>query len=164
MDTFLRGAGQWNSKNIECTSKAWLTDPCDTNWDERCDLVSDDEIDIEDYAVFCENWLWQACWRDSSEETWMMMAGGDFSKMAASQAQSLSVFKTDLLIESQQESSLTAKSQLTFAEQVKQLINSIDFLEEIWEDDEVQKHIDKKVWSDFMDSIYEHLKYLEEQL
>ena len=41
---------------------------------------------------------------------------------------------------------------------------SIDFLEKIWEDDEVQKHIDEKVWSDFLESIYKHLEYLEDQL
>jgi hypothetical protein len=98
----------------------------------------------------------------------MMMAGGDdFSKMAASQARSLSACRTEQFIKDRQESSLAAKSasvsQLSFAEQAKRLAGNIDFLEEIWETDKsVREHIDEKVWSDFMDSVYEHLKYLED--
>jgi len=145
-------------------------DPNDSaDWDSRCDLVSDYEIDLEDYVVFLDSWLWEACWRDSSEGIWMMMAGGYFSKMVASQPQSLSLFGTELLsLERQQKASLAAKSapvpKLTLAEQAEKLSDNIDFLEEIWETDKaVQEHIDKEVWSDFMDSVYECLKYLEDQ-
>jgi subtilisin family serine protease len=146
-------------------SAAWLSlspsissDPNYTaNWDERCDLVADYEIDLEDFTAFCGEWAWQACWWDS-DAIWRMAdtGNGDMGTILESQLQ--------IIANRPAETTIIIEPPLSFAQQAAQLADSIDFLEEIWEDDEVQNHIDEKTWSDFMDSIYEHLKYLEDQL
>ena len=43
-----------------------LVDPNDfLNWDSRCDMNSDQGVDLVDLSMFCEDWLWMACWKRS---------------------------------------------------------------------------------------------------
>lgn len=80
-------------------SAAWLTeDPCAPwqptdpnlidNWDSRCDLDDDYVVDIADFVLFCDEWLWQACWRLSAQGTWMCSSsgGGDSGRTIADQS------------------------------------------------------------------------------
>ena len=54
-------------------ANAWLSDPCATNWDDRCDLGSDSFVNLVDFAAFGIEWLWQPCWTSSGSAISMMM-------------------------------------------------------------------------------------------
>jgi hypothetical protein len=41
-------------------AKAWRTQPGNPNWNAACDLIDDNNIDINDLDLFCDNWLWIA--------------------------------------------------------------------------------------------------------
>jgi hypothetical protein len=46
---------------------AWQTN------DPNISLDDDNDVDIDDLALFCEDWLWEAGWGDTQ---WMMAMGG----------------------------------------------------------------------------------------
>ena len=145
----------WNAdgivNNLEFAmfSTAWLLDDTDPNWSDtysKYDLVEDDEIDIEDLAVFCGELLWEACWRDSQEDIWMMMAGGYGMESTAIGAAKAVV------------------SEPTLEEQIDSAKAFIKWFEEIQLDEEVQEAIDEKQWEEFMEEINQWLDGLEELL
>jgi subtilisin family serine protease len=43
---------------------AWQSESGDGNYNEDCDIEDNNTIDINDLALFCEDWLWQAAWPD----------------------------------------------------------------------------------------------------
>jgi len=51
---------------------AWQSDSGDGNYNEDCDLEDNNSIDVNDLALFCEDWLWESAW----EESWMLSMGG----------------------------------------------------------------------------------------
>ena len=132
-----------------------------TNWDGRFDLDTDYDVDLVDFSFFTGDWLWEACWRSSSEGTWMMMGmgGGDIGKMMDVQSQTIAdrrLAELAALRESKPAPEPTIEEQLDNAKEI------IKWLEEIWEEDEeVGNTIDEKDWEEFMDKIYEWLYELE---
>jgi len=88
--------GVINLHDFRLFSDAWLshdpeepglTDPnLAVGWNSLCNLddAGDSEymIDLADFYIFCENWLWQACWRSDYVECGMMMGGGETMMMA----------------------------------------------------------------------------------
>jgi hypothetical protein len=130
------------------------------NWDSRCDLNADLDVDLVDFGIFMDDWLWEACWRSSSEGTWMMMGmgGGDMGRMMDVQTLAIAdrrLAELAALRESKPVPEPTIEEQLDNAKQI------IKWLEEIWLDEELQKAIDEEQWKEFMDNIYKWLYELE---
>ena len=50
---------------------AWGTDANDVNYNDVCDLQDNNNIDFNDLALFCGDWLWEKGWGDG----WMMAMG-----------------------------------------------------------------------------------------
>ncbi len=48
--------------DLNILMQAWLSETGTGNWNEMCDLVSDDQITFQDFAEFALDWLWQARW------------------------------------------------------------------------------------------------------
>ena len=64
---------------------AWLSEPGNDRWNPRCDIDSDAEVAMSDFAIFSEYWLETACWWDSYSSTQQAMAmGGGGGESAAS--------------------------------------------------------------------------------
>ncbi len=80
-------ARDWNADGVvnlhefAMMSAAWLTNSPNTpayvadpnsfdpnfadNWNETCNLYVDYKIDLSDFDLFLDEWLWTACWKDS---------------------------------------------------------------------------------------------------
>ncbi len=90
-----------NLKEFSLMSAAWLTNSPDTpgyvadpnnydpnfvdNWNETCNLYVDYTIDIQDFELFTDEWLWTACWKDSLDSRFDNIAaplGGETMMMA----------------------------------------------------------------------------------
>ena len=141
--------GVINLSEFEIFSLAWLAEPNESSWDERCDTNSDGDIDIYDFISFTENWLWTACWHEDYQELWgmsMSMGGGESLLLSESlemlSAQSMPVEKS-------------IEEQLADAERI------IEWLEEISKEKDFFDYIDKKLWSEFVDKVYDWLGELE---
>ena len=131
-----------------------------TNWDSRFDLDTDYDVDLIDFGIFTGNWLWEACWRSSSEGIWMMMGmgGGDTGMMMEVQSRAIAdrrLAELAALRASEPAPEPTIEQQLDNAKQI------IKWLEEIWLDEDLQKAIGEEQWKEFMDKIYEWLYELE---
>jgi len=57
-------SGLVDLSDFDVLSAAWLTVPEDTGWNRACDISesADDVIDLLDFSVYSEQWLWQAQW------------------------------------------------------------------------------------------------------
>ncbi len=42
----------------------YISESAKANWNQICDLDDNYDVDLDDFASFCDNWLWQACWRE----------------------------------------------------------------------------------------------------
>ena len=137
----------------------WLSDPnlVDPNdvaaWKKCCNLDDTGDsaykIDIDDFVLFADEWLWVACWHEDYQELWgmsMAMGGGGGLLLTESFA-----------IESNQ----LTEPEKSVEEQLEDAVWIIEKMEEIWEDPLVQEQIDKKVWKEFIKSLYEWLSDLE---
>lgn len=155
----------WNADGIvnlhefSFFSQAWLRDNTDPNWLDtyvKCDLFPDGQIDIADLQVFSENWLWQACWRLTSQGIWMMSSGsgGDSGRITAAQ----SIISSPVLEQSIQ------ISPPTVCERVEQLEELIYKLEEIRRDyPEIREEYDGKYWRELIDLLWEEWVELVEK-
>ena len=147
-------------------SAAWLTQdpnapwqPTDPNlidnWDSRCDLNDDYVIDLIDFAHFCEEWLWQACWRSSSSGTWMYSSsgGGDFDSMTADQS-SLTLTTP---------AGLKRRKPPTYSERIDKLEEIIYWVKDLWLDPKIREEIDEKQWLEFTDQLWKEWETLVEK-
>jgi uncharacterized repeat protein (TIGR01451 family) len=141
-----------NLAEFEIFSSAWLAEPNESSWDERCDIDKDYDIDIYDFISFTENWLWTACWHESYEEMWMMSGFGG--------GESMLIVEPILGVDSAQ----VLVPEKSLAEQIAEAEWIIEKMEEIWEDPSVQEQLDKKVWKDFIEKLYDWLGDLEDML
>ena len=116
-------------------------------WNVICDFDSDYDVDLNDFASFCDNWLWQACWRENYVVMYSMSGGGESMMMAAPPlAATLSVYEPQPAPEK------------SIREQIFGIEDCIEFLEKIWlEDPYIQKEIDPDDWKLFMDAVYDSL-------
>jgi len=106
----------------------------DGGYNESCDLVDDETIDYGDFAVFCEDWLWEAGWTKSFGEGRgeSMAMGGELGG----------------------ETVLPAAEQVE-AEQVKEvdIEELLKLLDELWLNEEVRKVIGEEEWSAFVEAV-----------
>jgi parallel beta-helix repeat protein len=123
---------------------AWQSHPGDPNWNPDCNIGTpvNNQIDYNDLAVFCEDWLWQAGWT----KTFTCGAGqGMIQTMAAGFAPA----ETSL-------QSISAEQQIEKVEPLK-IEQLIKWLEELWLDPEARKAIDEDIWLKFIESLKEEL-------
>jgi uncharacterized repeat protein (TIGR01451 family) len=126
-----------NMREFSDISAAWLSDPYDANWNPLCDLYEDDVIDINDLAVFAANWLWTACWLDTEQMFYSMMA-------PPSGGESLSAFSSTALTEE----SYIEPIPLCSVEEMTA------WLEDIYNDnEEFQLGYSSKEWQEFIDLV-----------
>jgi hypothetical protein len=182
------GNGIINMEEFALFSAAWLSEdpnsyapPKDPNdeyiWYEiglgpLADIDDDLDVDLDDFALFCENWLWQACYKASQEGTLMMIESrggydGRVARSAMLAELSIDSFKTTQLTKARQLSVEKAEkmaNEPTLEEQLVNMQDMIDFLENLWlEDAEVREQIDEQQWEKFMKAIYEWFDVLENQ-
>jgi len=124
-------------------ANAWLTKPGDGNWDPNCDIntPADNYIDYHDLAVFCEDWLWEPAWTRTFGSGIGMGCGigrglglteGLYTASPAKQPQKQPI-------------------QLTEAD-FQEIVN---WLEELWLDEEVRKVISEDEWQKFVETVKE---------
>jgi hypothetical protein len=122
-------------------ANAWNSNDSNSNWNPKCDIAipANNLIDFNDLAVFCEDWLWQAAWTQPVGS--MMMGQGMGDTLTSQEA----VWKASY-------PSVAAEAQIEKLEpiEIKQLI---DWLEQLWLDEETQKLIDEDTWLKFIESV-----------
>jgi hypothetical protein len=47
----------------------------------KCDFDEDLDVDVDDLGLFCDEWLWVACWKESAMYRFDMMAMGGGESM-----------------------------------------------------------------------------------
>jgi hypothetical protein len=149
------GDGLVNNREFAKFSKAWLqydpdinSDPnFSANWNEKCDLDKDGQVELDDILELANNWLWQACWKDLEKGFAMMsMAMGGGIEMLSMETE---VFLPEPTIE----------------EQIEQYEYLIDWLEDLWKTDKsVRDEVDKDGFDGMIDSLESWLNELEDQL
>jgi parallel beta-helix repeat protein len=108
-------------------------------------LDGDNDVDYNDLALFCEDWLWQAGWI----KPFTCGAGkGMIQTMAAGFAPAEALYP-----------SVLAEQQIEKVEPLK-IEQLIKWLEELWLDEETQKLIDKDAWLKLIESLKEELQSL----
>ena len=103
-------------------------------------------IDLADLAVFWDDWLWEACWRDNYIAVYGLSGGGGGMLMMES-----------LAIESVQ----SVVPEKSLEEQLADAEVIVDWLEKMSKNKEFFDYVDKKVWAEFVDEIYDWLSDLE---
>jgi hypothetical protein len=119
---------------------AWYPDGYKYNYVTTGD--SEYVIDLADLTYWLEEapWLWKACWL-TDDYLFEMMGGGEMLMMGGE-------FPAEAGIQ----------AELSVAEQIARLTNSIIFLERIWlEYPDFQNEIDAEAWSEFVDALYQEL-------
>jgi len=153
-----------NLIDFAVVAEAWLTvdpnhpttppDPGLPNpWNPACDFDADMDIDLGDLAYFVYDgyWLWQACWRESSEGFWTM--GGEM--MQSSYPMTPVVSEAALR--------QAVKAEPTIEEEYAQAKEITEWLEDLWATDEdIKKVIGKKDWKEFMKAVYDWLGDIED--
>ena len=133
--------------------KAWLSDPCDDNWNVYCDLVANNIIDVNDLTAFAQEWLWMSC--DAMKdipmmETMMMGMCGGMGRMGGAES---------MLMAEQQAESQQSYSEPTIEEQIAQIKRLLDF----WLREDVREELeDKEAWLGLVTDLEEMLKELED--
>lgn len=116
----------YDPNNLPCNEPNCLDDRSPDNFDIRCDYQLDGSIDANDLQAFATEWLWEACWRNSSQPAEMMTMYG----MSATSLESA-------VIEEQ-----SPLSKLTDEELIKQagsLANTFDFILKLVDEKEIKK-------------------------
>jgi len=92
-----------NNPLCDPNNPSYVSDPNDPNYiseDDKlryrpkCDLDTDLDVDLSDLALFCDEWLWMACWKEAQLYRFDMMAmtmgGGESMMMAVPFAEAFS--------------------------------------------------------------------------
>ena len=144
-------------------AKAWLSygpysesDPNTHNWNEECDISepADNVIDANDLIVFAEEWLWMSC--EGMKDIPMMEMMMGMGKMMGMESMLTSETTTLTPATQQQISKAQPQAEPSFAEQIEQIKELLDWLYE------VKDTIDEKTWLSFVTSLEEMLKELED--
>lgn len=124
-------AAAWLSYSPAQYSDPNLTD----NWNAICnfDDTGDSQyvIDLDDFGVFSDNWLWSACWRT------------DLQSMAAQQSASSSMMsaltlESSLLAQSLQTAPAQSVYEPTPTAQAESIVQILDFLDGVLEEETVE--------------------------
>jgi hypothetical protein len=117
---------------------AWQSENADISLDD------DNDVDIDDLALFCEDWLWQPAWTQTFSFGWSMGCGigGGMQRGAG--------------FEQQYYSAEPAQQQ----PQVEPIDveEMVDWLEEIWAtEDELREMITEDEWQEFIEKVKEEM-------
>jgi hypothetical protein len=112
-------------------ANAWQTTPPDADYNDIFDLEDNNFIDYADLALFVKDWLWQTDGTMMSSMTEMQQ---DFS----------------IMVEPYQPAPTEQQPTETEPLDIEYMIK---FLDEIWLDEEVRKHITEDEWLRFMESL-----------
>ncbi len=144
-----------------------------------CDLDEDLHVGLSDLIVFLDDWLWVACWRtDILEQQAMQMlmdssvssegVGATIPTAAASASEPIS--ETNWVAATEQ-SAVDGQAAVqeppvveekSIAEQIDDLQDSIEFLEQIWnQEPDIQQEINAEEWQEFMNSVKNSLLGLQ---
>ena len=134
-------------------SPYYVSQTMKANWSPMCNLITTGDstytIDIDDFVLFCDDWLWMACWYEGYTEVWgMSMAMGGGGSLLLTE--SFAVESTELLVPEK-----TIEEQLADAKVI------VEWLEEVSKEKDFFDYIDKKLWMEFVESIYDWLGNLE---
>jgi uncharacterized repeat protein (TIGR01451 family) len=133
-------------------ASVWLTD------DPNISLDDDNDVDIDDLALFCDDWLWEPAWKQSDPLGMMGSGcgrGAGFTELlytAAPPQQPQIELQSELQSESapQPEPALESQPQLT-EEDIQELV---DWLEELWlTDEEVRSASTEADWLELIETI-----------
>ena len=176
-DTDFNSDGVINNFEFSKLAYAWLshdpndpylpTDPNDpdyisdpntfAHYDVTQDFSFDYAIDLADFDVFANNWLWLACWYQT--DTWISTFGnveGDTDEMLNEQITGTAYFASGAVARHIDERPI--------AEQLDNAQDMVGKLESIWLDDpDIQNHIEQDAWDNFMKQLYTWLNTLESQ-
>ncbi len=156
-----------NLKEFSLMSAAWLTNSPDTpsyvadpnnydpnfvdNWNEQCNLYVDYTIDISDFELFTDQWLWQACWKVSQDSR--------FDYVATASTMSLSLDSTASIASAEQISIDDQEERENIAMLVLGIYQIIDIMENSkyntsseFDFDDVDAEIDKL--EEILDDMY----------
>jgi hypothetical protein len=141
-----------NMREFADMSAAWLS--CDPNsydpnlgyttdnWNPLCDLSDDNVVDMDDLVVFCDDWLWTACWLDTEQMFYSMMSppsGGESMSLSSS------AFSA---------ASLTAEASYTEPVPSCTVEEMTAWLEDIYNDnEEFQLGYSPQEWQEFIDLV-----------
>lgn len=127
---------------------AWQTD------DPNMSLDDDNDVDIDDLAVFCDDWLWLAPWSDMFYMASFGEPGGFMSSRAAVAAEQIypaEQWPQQITCEA------VASEDIVFTdEQIQKLI---DWTEQLWESDpDFREAIDQDDYNRILDDLKQQLK------
>ena len=157
----------------------WLLDSIDPCYNDDCDLVDDDVIDVDDLVAVADEWLWQAGWAKTG--VWSMSFGGAMEMMTMGAESSLIQGPELMLLDNEEilntmpdrlstksqkfyidASPLSVNYQPTIEEQIEQYEYLIDWLETLWKTDkDLKKEVDKDAFDGMIDSLQAWLNELE---
>jgi parallel beta helix pectate lyase-like protein/uncharacterized protein DUF11 len=158
-DADFNGDGIVNLLDYTPLAAWWLTDDYeeqDPNWPDEYDLIGDGEINLLDLHVFCNHWLWQACY---FSDDWYAMdmamsphsnsSGFGFGQYSAMQSQSTTTTAT-----------MPPPVEIT----VELVLEVIDQLQELWENNEkFRQVVTDEAWKESMEFLYQELERLSSQ-
>jgi hypothetical protein len=175
--------GVINMAEFAVFSRAWLSQAGgnDPNWNPACNLdntgASANVIDLADFKLFCENWLWIACWKTymqgQQSQQMMMPQTGETEKSIQTIAEAVTMESAVVVpvepaplvwgagIQSDSEI-VTVVEEISIEKQILDLQDAIEFLKQIWtEESDIQKEIDADEWQQFMDTVCQNLLDLQ---
>ena len=139
------GDGFVNNSDCGIFSCAWLSSSGEQNYNEVCDIVDDEIINLDDLLVFVDDWLWTACWKMQQIPIGTMVLMGE--------SMGGTTFVTDgSLI-------LTETAEVKEAELTEEDIEVIlEWIAEVSKDKEVIDAIGEDEWEEFIKLVKEALK------
>jgi parallel beta-helix repeat protein len=166
-----------NLEDYAILAKAWLTrdpnsipsDPNDPdwtddpdilgNWNPICDINGDYTVDLSDFLLFCDEWLWQACWKSSCQESMIMSMSVSLESTAvlSESCDTISVLAPSVPV-----MDIPASYKDGYEDEYNNIVDMIEFLKKLrLEDENVSKDIKDKTWEEFMNNIYEYFYTIE---
>jgi uncharacterized repeat protein (TIGR01451 family) len=141
-----------NMADFEILANTWLSQSGDMEWNPKCDLDNNGQIDISDLALLIDSpWLWIA-WGQSSPVGWAVPTQQNSALPQEPQTEP----------SPPQEAQQPQTEELSLSQQIADLLDSIAFLENLWlTDEQIQQEIPAEEWQAFMDTLYASLNELQ---
>jgi hypothetical protein len=144
-DYDFNGDGLVNNKEFALFNKAWLqydpdinSDPnFSANWNEKCDLNKDGQVELNDIIILARNWSWKACWK-KLDQGFVMMAMGGGMEMEVT------------------------PPMLTIEEQIDQAEDGLEFFEKLLKDKDVMEEVNAEDIHGMIDSLEALIDELKE--
>ncbi|MCK5113685.1 MAG: right-handed parallel beta-helix repeat-containing protein [Phycisphaerae bacterium] len=154
-------------------ANVWMYDTSDPNWSPVYDLHPDSQIDLVDLHAFNDNYLWFACWNHTDFQPGASRCSSSppaFTSRSSFSALSESSFSTNLSLETLPSLNSTEPTstynpqqfQMPLEYQIAQAKENITWAENLWDTEpEIENHITKTEWEEFIDILYEYLDQLQ---